>query len=654
MKKDGSVNIKIGAQLSASLKRVLGGVRKETDGLEKHVRSESKKTTEQVKKNVADRLGNARAALKKEGDAFRKNEENKRREVRKTTRAEEQEQRKREREWKKATQAQKSMWSSVRAGLKTAGGIGIGAAYGAASVVGRAQGALGVEGRDSLVNRTIAARRSMIIQGASAGFSQEQIDELFKGATEIARANTLDPGEVIQGFVDVEELFSSMTNAVESGNVQGFMDQMAYAAKVANATGSAFSEVVAAQGEFQRQFGLSAQESADVLAILSEQATQGSLSLGDFAKEGPKALASFISARGANKVDSIREFGAVMQQLRAGGLNAMTSAQRARAFLDQITDVNVMSKLRSAGVEVWDKKSGHLKSIPEIISMLADKNFDARELGRIFTSSEMKQAVNVLVNQELQARQGIAGRSTLQEYSEASLESGRSLIETTNAMLAADVSGAAMRVRTGYAADIFSQSKELIAQNVKLAEKVTELQGEFPQLTTAIGDLTRVITAAGAGGVISKLLGAGKGGGAAGGGGVVGSFKGAGLLGKAGMVASVIGSGIVGYELGEMLNDKIGEMIGSSAEEGGLGGAIGRWLADDKDAFAEEVRRENEARGISQADVDALARAFASQKANATPMPVELTDDSARKLAAAAAATSPGSGRRTDGGPGGR
>lgn len=571
---DSEIKVRVRAD-GASVKKALAGITRDITAAEKDRAKQAQKAERDVtaasKKSAAERTkahqrhvsSFKRAEQSKRADAiarsreiledFRRAERRKREELKKTLRETQMSERQRaalisrtERQIARDRRAAAGAAGDARSGgaraaarsrrrqaMGVMGGALAGGAMGALNVAQRAQGALGIRSQEELVAAAIEQRQNFIRTARQGGMDTREQDRVLGEVTRVSRASGIGAGDILEGINISQELFANLDRLVPN---------LEFMAQVARATGGEFSTIVAAGGELERQFGLSGDELQEAIALISQGAEIGSLSLRDFAESQAQGFAGFRTARGIGGLQAVREFQAVAQGLRAGGLNADEVRTRQAAFTSSLSDQQVQRRLRRAGVNVLGE-DGNLRNFGEIINEISgNRNLrSSTQLRRAFGSQEAAQVVSILGGQERAAASGQEGALSIAQREAVDAAAGRQGIAETNARLNADASGRAVQLRANREASVLDNSESLIDAFAGVAEPLTNLQDEMPLLTQAVSALTTVLGGAGVGGagggILSSLMG-----GAAGGAGAAaagGGAAGVGTLAAAGGAAAV-------------------------------------------------------------------------------------------------------------------
>lgn len=613
MADDSDIKVRVRAD-GASIKKAIAGITRDVSAAEKVRAKEAAKAEREVTKatekaakerakeieklhsrNVssfkraeqqkrADSIARAREIL----EDFRKNEKKKREELSKTLRDVQMSERQRAAITKRTNQeiardrrAAAGAASEARSGgagaaassrrrqrLGMLGGAAIGAAAGAFSVAQRAQGALGVRSQEELVSSAIDQRQNFIRTATQAGMNEGRQDEVLSEAVRVSRTSGVGVGELLEGLNLTQELFSNLDSVVV--NLESL-------ASTARATGTEFTSLIAFSGEVQRQFGLSAAETEEAVAIIARGAEEGSMAFGDFADVMAAGFAGFKIARGTTGLEAVREQSAIAQSLRAGGLAPSVVQSRQSALLNNLSDRKTQQRLRRVGVNVTDD-NGNIREISDIVNQVrgsrrlqgGDGQLSSTALRTAFGDQEAGQAIAILAQGEADAA---AGRGpSLRDRAAASADAGRATIDETNRRLNADASGRAVNMRAGREASVMENSESLINAFADMAGPLTAMQDEMPVLTQAIEALTTVMGGAGAGGAgggfLSSLFGggaAGAAGSAATGGGL--AAAGAGLGATAGVAAGGLVAGLgIGRGIGEIIDRVTGNTQATDAQ----------------------------------------------------------------------------------------
>lgn len=456
-----------------------------------------------------------------------------------------------------------------------------GAALGfGASMYGHArssQGVLGVRTKEEILSETLAIRQEVIRAAAQAGMSDAEQEKLFAKANETALKTGVGPNQLLGGALVAQESFSDL---------RGYAENMQFFGEVVRSQGAEMADVVNMAGELQRQFNLTGESMQEAMLMLIQGSADGSLAIRDFATEMPEVFNTMKGARGVSGVEAIKEFSAVAQQLRAGGVGAAQTKTQFSALMTSLADKNVQKRLGAIGLDVVNKETGGVRGLDEIFSNA--KHFDRLgNLGvikQVLGTDEAARAFLTLRNQE-------SGDMTLGQRMAVDPSSARKTIDDTLARLDADESGKAQRLAVEKEVGIVSQYKELTDAMLSIAGPLTKLEAEFPLLTEAITTLTGTL----GGGLAGNLLFGG------------GPKSGGGFLSKAG--SKLTGAlGWAGEALG--LGGGAGLAAGTVAAVPLAFGMYRDSNVDDLDATRKKAAQEQMQRAIAGGDSKALSKAF--------------------------------------------
>lgn len=529
--------------------QALNGLRRMMSRANASARGESTRTRRQVER---DAKGETRAEDRASRDGARaveRGEKAKRRALRRTERERSTNHRAERRRQRQVRRAERRRRSRGRPGGLVAGAaaaVGGGLIGGARAGLGVARGlqsSFGIRSQQEIIGSAVDARQGFIRAAVQGGLRGPQIQNAIERTASIGRRTGVSPEAILQGISVSQERFSGLLTATEGGEqgLNDFFRNIEFMAEVSRATGSSMEDVIGAAGEFQRQFGLNAAETRDALSIVAEGALQGSLSLRDFASRFPAAIASFQGARGISGTEALREFQAIAQALRAGGLDPRVARTQQQNLL--ATLVQRQSQLRGVGINVRGE-NGRIRSVGDIVAQAARSRRaqDPRRLRRALGSQEATAALQGLILQEQRAIGGQAGALTLQQRIDVPIEEGAQLFRDTIEELNQDASGDIINQRIQREARLIQESDRLIERFGQLTRLLTELEDRDPFLTTVGAPIAAgAIQGAGAAAILSRLGGSAA---AGGGGGVLASSAGAG--GLAGLAGTGVGSASAG------------------------------------------------------------------------------------------------------------
>jgi hypothetical protein len=646
-------------------------------------RSESRQTANEAERATRRTQRTEEEATRRGASAVRRGEEEKRREIRKTERERERNHRNSERRARAERRrarilAGRRLRGNIRGaavgGLQMAGGAIAGGLVGGLGVARGMQNAFGVRSQMDILGSAVDARQN-IVRAASQGGLRDtgQIQQLIERASGIARTEGISPEQLFAGIGTAQERFSMLGTAraadVEQGGTQNmdeFLENMGFFARVARASGSDLQDVVGTAGEFQRQFQLSAEDTRNALAIVSEGALQGSLSLRDFSRRFPAAIAAFQGARGISGLEALREFQAQAQALRAAGVDPRVARTLQQNLLGTLSNRLVQRRLRTRfGVQTTNEE-GRVRNVGSLVSDLIEASGEGRRdtsnlgnLIEVFGNQEAARAMLMLMQGDVRAAAGQGGALSLTQREQVDVQSGHQLIGETAALLRDDPSGDIIQQRIDREARLVAASDELLESFGRLSGMLTRLEDQNPYLTAAAPAVGSAVAGAGAVAVLRRMAGSaasavvpGAAGAAAGGGGIAAG------LGGAGTGVGAAGAGAIG-----------GTVAAGLAAGLGIGGVMG-------ELFAYAVEGENETGRqfftLSDAvsDLGSLWESMTGGPGGVStigpigpqgePAPpgqqqteVRLDPESARQIgeAVAGAVQRPGAGRREEGSP---
>lgn len=427
----------------------------------------------------------------------------------------------------------------------------------------------------------------------------------------VGKKFAVDPEKALEGL----KKFVEITGDLETGrNVLGDM------AKLSNATGSSMEDVVTAAGEISAKLGDIPHKAETINAIMRQVAGQGKLGaveMRDFAKQ-LASVAAIAPSFGGNVKTNIGEMAILLQEARqlGGAKSASQAATGVRAFASTFTKGARIKEFHALGINL-EAKGGGLRAPEEVIlEALKKTGGKGAFYEKLFTSEQSKTAVRGFQTIYRNAGGGQKGLDAV------AAEFDR-LRKAT--MSEADVEEAnARKMETAAAkAQAFQNNIQEIADKVvtRLIPAFDEMAPKILKVAEAFGSVVEWFASHSLGADIAVLIGASitkaaidttlrtgvesmvrralGGGGPAGGGAPVG-----GGMGGVGAVLNVAGAAYAGWQVGQIIADKIvGDIV--NTQNKGVGSAIDSVNVANNGNEADIVRQ------IAQAQKD-----YESSKAN--------------------------------------
>lgn len=184
--------------------------------------------------------------------------------------------------------------------------------------------------------------------GIGAGRSADEMERIKKQVFDIANdpAIRLSPNNLLTAL----ESIADRTGGLE--NVEANLRNIALAVQATGDGGGAIGEIV---GQLLKMGVVDPRAMMQALDLVNEFGKQGGMSLGNFAKYGPRLLEMY-STLGRDGVPAVRELGAALKVIQDGvGGDPRRAAAAAEALLGTFADPDKMRQLeRLSGLTVFD------------------------------------------------------------------------------------------------------------------------------------------------------------------------------------------------------------------------------------------------------------------------------------------------------------
>lgn len=533
----GVVSIRLSVDGTRAVQSALRGVIRDAQNLERMLRGEAQSTTTQVVRARRGMTTALQEASREGVTVARRGEQEIRTEVGRTTR-----------EVARSAHAQADAVIRERRRAGTGGGgsgrggrrggaagglaIGAGVVAGVGAAVGRAE-AYGAAGgvRDSTQLATDYANYR--VRGTriahQSGVARSDIDARVM---EVAHQSGVDPMELLGGLETAQGRFD---------NVRGAMGNLQQTADIHRATGAEIQDIVGAQGEAQRAFGLSDEESSQFSSMMVDAGNRGSIDFPQLAGSFAATFGEMRRGTGHRGLAGARDALTIAELGGGGGMSADETATGAARFVNELSDTGVQRRLARHGVHVMGE-DGQMRSMTDIVRDMAGSESLGRPgaLHGVFRDERSRRMAGVL------RQQASDNPELLTSLENVTAESGAQFVHDTTRDLNNDAGDRFLRQGTDQMVN-FAQNgnpEQFLNTMTMASSSLANLTAQYPLASEALGVLT---TAAQAAGLTLGAIGLAGGGGAAGGGGLAallggGAATGGGAAGG-GLIASVLGGG---------------------------------------------------------------------------------------------------------------
>lgn len=209
------------------------------------------------------------------------------------------------------------------------------------------------------VREVVNLEASLTRLGSSANVSSEEITKLKEEIFSVATETKVGTGEIIAAIDQVVERTGDMDFA------RANLETIAHALQSSGAQGQDIGGVMA---ELQKM-GMTSDEVAQSLEVLTVQGEKGAFTLQRLAKEGPRVMSAYRSM-GREGVPAIREMGAALQSMMKGIGKTEVTASSFEAVLREIVNPKKLKQLRRNDIKVFDQEA--LERGEEILRPLPD------------------------------------------------------------------------------------------------------------------------------------------------------------------------------------------------------------------------------------------------------------------------------------------
>ena len=285
-----------------------------------------------------------------------------------------------------------SLNNRLSGGLRRASGDVSSFAVKAGSAFGRVNRAIGgVTGRLATLggglSLAVAAKgvidmeARLVRLGTQASVGADKVAQLRDRVYEVAQDNQIK--------VDPSQLLDAADAIIErTGDFQFVQENLRNIGLAIQAAGASGVDIGGLFAEFQKG-GLTTEEAAAALEILTLQGKMGAFTLENLAALGPRVMNAY-AASGRIGVEAHKEMGAALQVIRQGTGSAEQAATAFEALMRNLTDPAKIKKLKAMGVDVRDIVSGEFRSIVDIMRDVVIKGGDLEALGAVFDAEAMR------------------------------------------------------------------------------------------------------------------------------------------------------------------------------------------------------------------------------------------------------------------------
>jgi hypothetical protein len=474
-----------------------------------------------------------------------------------------------EREASAAARAQARRAEQRRRGLRALpGAVGTAGLAAADAVIGRARGyqsSLGIQSRDQLVSGFVDRQERLIRLSANSGLSADALQSTISSASQGALTSQDD----VLGAL--ERAQASLVGG--DTTLQFFVDNVERLARASRAAGGTTEDWTVAVGQMQRQLGVSASDTEQLIGVMVSAARAGAIEAGDFAEQFSGILSQFRSLRGEQGagIGGAREFGAVAQALGQGGRSPAEVRTLMQNMLAGLTRSDTQRNIerRLGDRNIFDRNGTLTIGLGELIQRMAgDADFQSATTRQDIFGRDLQinEAFTTLLNG---ARNGANPIGDLQAVNAAE---GQGVIDDFFTQLEASTAGDVLGIRSRAEAQFATNGGDLVAHEARLAAALSDVETRFPLATEAVGALRDIVatTTAAFGALNLAMGGSALGGGAAGAAAAAGGGTAGGGLLAAGATAlgagAVLGAGLVLATAGTAGGDVSAEQVAAQQQ----------------------------------------------------------------------------------------
>lgn len=369
------------------------------------------------------------------------------------------------------------------------GAIGTAALAAGDAIVGRARGyqsSLGVQSRDQLVSGFVDRQERLIRLSANSGLSTDAL----QGAVSQASQGALTSQDDV--LTALERAQASLVGG--DTDLQFFVDNAERLARASRAAGGSTEDWTVAVGQMQRQLGVSATDTEELIGVMVSAARAGAIEAGDFAEQFSGILSQFRSLRGEQGagIGGAREFGAIAQALGQGGRSpaeVRTLMQNMMAGLTRAdTQRNIEARLGDRNV--FDRNGTLQIGIGELIQRMAgDADFQSATRRQDIFGRDLQ--INEAFTTLLNGARG--GANPIGDLQSVNAQEGQAVIDDFFSQLESSTAGEVLGIRADAEANFAQNGGDLVAHEARLAAALSNIETRFPLATEAVGMLRDVV-----------------------------------------------------------------------------------------------------------------------------------------------------------------
>ena len=508
-----------------------------------------------------------------------------------------------------------------RQGLRVLpGAVGAGALAVGDALIGRARGyqsSLGIQSRDQLVAGFVDRQERLIRLSANSGVSADTLQSTISSASQGALTSQDD----VLGAL--ERAQASLVGG--DTDLQYFVDNVERLARASRAAGGTTEEWTVAVGQMQRQLGVSAGDTEELIGTLVAAARAGAIEAGDFAEQFSGILSQYSTLRGdqGRGIGGAREFTAIAQALGQGGKSAAETRTLMQNLISGLsrnqTQQGIERGLGDRGV--FDQQGRLTIGVDELVARMAnDTSFQsAAGRERIFgRDQEFAQAIGGLMDRSRNPQYESIGN--LQAVNAAE---GQGVIDDFFTQLEDSTAGEVLSIRSRAESQFAENGGDLVAHEARLAAALSDVETRFPLATEAVGALRDMVIATTATmGALNLAMGGSAAAGAVGAAGAAGTgaagtgllAAGATALGAGALLGGALVLGTAGSAGGDVSEEQVAAqtarrdaMLSPEARA-----AMGRTTGVSRAELGRRVQQQYAATGqtLTPADIQALAEAI--------------------------------------------
>jgi len=371
------------------------------------------------------------------------------------------------------------------------GQIGTAVVAGGDALIGRARGyqsTLGIQSREQLTAGYIDRQERLIRLSANSGVGTDQLQGTVSSAA--------------QGALTSQDDIVTALETAQARLVGGdtdlayFAEHMQDFARASRAAGGSTEDWTVAVGQMQRQLGVSAEDSTELVGMLVAAARAGAIEAGDFAEQFSGILSQYKALRGdaGQGIGGAREFTAVAQALGQGGRSAPEVRTLMQNLMTGLTRGDTRRGIESGlrDTTVFDERGRLTVGFDELVRRMAnDESFQsAAGRERIFGRDvQFAEAIGGLMD-----RSGNSEYATIGQLAGSNATEGQAVIDNFFTQLEGSSAGEVLGIRSRAEAQFAVNGGGLVEHEARLAALLTDFETQFPLTSEVMGTLRDVVT----------------------------------------------------------------------------------------------------------------------------------------------------------------